>query len=425
MRCELRPFRLALRAPLVTGGVSVRFRAGFLVALSHGAHTGWGEASPLPGWSSTTVAQTSEALDRALGRLHAEGRPALGPVLDALSDAPHARAAVAGARADLLARESGRTLAACLLADPELGLPRSQPPAAAATSAAGAARAAPVADSAAAGAAAAGAAAPCAAAAGPVVADAAVAACAGPVAADAAVAGAVAVNALITAADPARVEQQALAAVRDGFGAVKLKVGAGSPAADVDRVRAARSGLGSEPELRLDANGAWDRATAVGVLARVEPCRIAFCEEPVPGLEAMAAVSRSTGVPAAADESMRSAADAEAALRLGIDTLVVKPQALGGPDTALAVASRAFDDGAAVVVTSFLDGAIGVAHALHAAAAVDALAASAVPGRGPQAHGLATSGLLAADTAAPPRVGAGLMHLPPPPGLGVAPATRA
>ena len=409
MRCELRPFRLALRAPLVTGGVSVRFRAGFLVALSHGAHTGWGEASPLPGWSSTTVAQTSEALDRALGRLHAEGRPAFGPVLDALSDAPHARAAVAGARADLLARESGRTLAACLLADPELGLPRSQPPAAAATSAAGAAPGAG----------------PVAACAGPVAADAAVAACAGPVAADAAVAGAVAVNALITAADPARVEQQALAAVRDGFGAVKLKVGAGSPAADVDRVRAARSGLGSGPELRLDANGAWDRAAAVGVLARVEPCRIAFCEEPVPGLEAMAAVSRSTGVPAAADESMRSAADAEAALRLGIGTLVVKPQALGGPDTALAVASRAFDDGAAVVVTSFLDGAIGVAHALHAAAAVDALAASAVPGRRPQAHGLATSGLLAADTAAPPRVGAGLMHLPPPPGLGVAPATRA
>ena len=48
---ELVRFRLALRAPLVTGRGAVTHRAGVLVKLSDGDRTGWGEASPLPGWS--------------------------------------------------------------------------------------------------------------------------------------------------------------------------------------------------------------------------------------------------------------------------------------------------------------------------------------------------------------------------------------
>jgi len=47
LRAELHPFRLALKAPLVTGGVSIRFRAGFLVALSADGGTGGGEASAM------------------------------------------------------------------------------------------------------------------------------------------------------------------------------------------------------------------------------------------------------------------------------------------------------------------------------------------------------------------------------------------
>ena len=117
----------------------------------------------------------------------------------------------------------------------------------------------------------------------------------------------------------------------------------------------------------------------------------------------------------AADESIRGEADARRALALGVGTLIVKPQALGGPDVALTIAARARDAGASAVVTSFLDSAVGITHALHVAAAVDAAAP-----RG-QAHGLATASLLAADVAEAPVVVAGAMAVPAAHGLGLAP----
>ena len=350
MQAELHPFRLALRAPLVTGGVSVRFRAGFLVSLGADGLVGWGEASPLPGWSRASLLDTEAALRRTLDGLKASGEAALDDLLDGLADAPHSRAGVAGAWADLQAQRAGRPLASDLSRDQARD-----------------------------------------------------------------VAAAVMVNALVATPEPSGVERDARDAAGDGFGAVKLKVGAAGAAVDVDRIRAARSGLGTAAELRLDANGAWDPATAIDVLDRVQDCDIAYCEEPVAGLEAIAAVGKRSPVPVAADESIRVEADALRALELGVSTLIVKPQALGGPDVALAVAARAREAGVSAVVTSFLDSAVGVAHALHVAAAVDA-AASRV-----RVHGLATSSFLADDVAQAPRVVAGAMAVPATAGLGLAP----
>ena len=348
---ELHPFRLALKAPLVTGGVSIRFRAGFLVALSADGVTGWGEASPLPGWSRTSLLDTETALRSVSDDLVRGGEAALDTLLAAMHDTPHARAGVAGAWADLQARRSEQPLAERLVAGSTCA-PASE----------------------------------------------------------------VAVNALITAPEPSEVEQAARDAVEAGFKAVKLKVGAVDPEIDAGRVRAARAGLGPAAELRLDANGAWDEHTALNVLGRVHDCGIAYCEEPVAGIDAIAAVGWHSPTPVAADESIRNESDAVRALDAGVGNLIVKPQALGGPDVALAIAARAHEAGARVTVTSFLDSAVGLAHALHVAAAVDTV----VPHR--RAHGLATGELLASDVADLPPVTAGVMSLPAGYGIGVAPA---
>ena len=369
LRAELHPFRLALRAPLVTGGVSIRSRAGFLVALSADGLTGWGEASPLPGWSRTTLLESEAALRSACddlarrGELSEVGEAVPDYLMAALQGTPHARAGIAGAWTDLQARRAGRSLAEHLVADAA----RSPVPS-------------------------------------------------------------VAVNALIAGSEPSEVEQAVRDAVRAGFNTVKLKVGAAAPDIDVERVQAARSALGADAELRLDANGAWDEGTALDVLGRVQHCGIAYCEEPVAGIDAIAAVGRRSPVPVAADESIRSEVDAVRALDLGIGTLVVKPQALGGLDVALSISAPAYEAGACVVVTSFLDSAVGVTHALHVAAAVDADALAAVdaasvdaPAPPRRAHGLATAGLLAADVAEAPPVVAGTMAVPAAAGLGLAP----
>lgn len=374
LRAELHPFRLALKVPLVTGGVSIRYRAGFLVALSAAGVTGWGEASPLPGWSRTSLLETEAALRSVTDGLDRGGEAALGNLLATMHDTPHARAGVAGAWADLRARRASLRLAEHLVADPALA-PDSEV-------AANARMAAPTARTTA--------------------------------------AGRVPVNALVAAPAPSEVERAAQDAVEAGFGTIKLKVGAAAPAVDVERVRAARAAMGTAAELRLDANGAWDPATALDVLSRVRDCDVAYCEEPVAGIDAIAAVGERGPIAVAVDESIRSEADAVEALDAGVSTLIVKPQALGGPDVALSIADRAHRAGASVTVTSFLDSAVGVAHALHVAAAVDATASQS--GR---AHGLATAGLLAVDVAEAPQVVEGSMALRAATGLGLAPQAEA
>jgi len=102
------------------------------------------------------------------------------------------------------------------------------------------------------------------------------------------------VNALVPAVGPDRASELAAEAAAAGIATVKVKVGGGDPAADVDRVAAVRAALGPSGRIRLDANGAWDVETAVAMSARpagsvgcrattscsgfasaVAPCRIA------------------------------------------------------------------------------------------------------------------------------------------------------
>ncbi len=222
----------------------------------------------------------------------------------------------------------------------------------------------------------------------------------------------VAVNAMISAASPGDVAEQASAAAADGYRTLKVKVGVAEPAVDVERLAAARGSAGSELELRIDANGAWDVETAVAVLDDLSEFDISFCEEPTKGLEAIAVVGARSAIPVAIDESARTVDDIAAALATGsIDVVIVKPQALGGPDLAIRAVRLAAEFGATAVVTSMIDGAIGVAHALHVAAASGL----------DRAHGLATSSLLKADVGPAPELDAGRMVVPGASGIGIDP----
>ena len=222
----------------------------------------------------------------------------------------------------------------------------------------------------------------------------------------------VGVHGLVAARDPDDAAAAAQRLVEDGFAALKLKVGEAPVDVDLARVAAVRAASGPDIELRLDANGGWDVDTAVDALAAMSAYDIAFCEEPVEGLDGLAAVGRSTGVPIAVDESARSLDDIAVALDTGeIDVVVVKPQAIGGPDIARRAVVLARERGATPVVTTMIDSAVGVAHAAHVAAAC-----------GPHGvHGLATAQLLADDVADPPRLVAGRLDLPAGPGLGLTP----
>ncbi len=222
------------------------------------------------------------------------------------------------------------------------------------------------------------------------------------------VAGSVELNALVGDVTGA------VAAVAEGYGTVKLKVGTADveeddvegddvEGNDVAAVLAVREAIGGAARLRLDANGAWTVNRAVAVLARLTACdiEIEYVEEPVVGLTALARVAERSPVPVAADDSLGSA---DARVPDSIPVVVVKPMALGGPRTAHTAARRWIEQGRKVVVTNYLDSAIGQ----HAALSV----AAALPGF-PQVHGAITPALFTHDTADPPTITNAHTPLPP------------
>jgi D-galactarolactone cycloisomerase len=66
-----------------------------------------------------------------------------------------------------------------------------------------------------------------------------------------------------------------------GYRAVKLKTGAGSVAAEAERVGAVRAALGDSPDLLLDMNAPYDLPDCIEFARRVEPHRIFWLEEPL------------------------------------------------------------------------------------------------------------------------------------------------
>jgi len=84
-----------------------------------------------------------------------------------------------------------------------------------------------------------------------------------------------------TSYTPARLAEQLDGWVRDGIAMVKMKVGR-DPAADVDRVRAAREAIAPSTALFVDANGAYSRKQSLAFAAAYADLGVTWFEEPVP-----------------------------------------------------------------------------------------------------------------------------------------------
>jgi L-alanine-DL-glutamate epimerase-like enolase superfamily enzyme len=215
------------------------------------------------------------------------------------------------------------------------------------------------------------------------------------------------VNATLSALDRAGAAQQAAAAVQAGFQCLKLKVGVGD---DAGRVAATRAAAGPRVALRLDANGAWSVSEAVAAIEALSPAGLELVEEPTHGLHAMREVREQVAVRVSIDET----AGEHGALTAGVaDAICLKISRCGGIAGLLAAATLVRATGAEVYLASTLDGPLGVAAAVHAAAALAS--------RGPVAHcGLATLELFE-DLENPLPARAGTIARPTAPGLGVEP----
>ncbi|HEV3093998.1 MAG TPA: enolase C-terminal domain-like protein [Solirubrobacteraceae bacterium] len=218
---------------------------------------------------------------------------------------------------------------------------------------------------------------------------------------------AVPVNATVSALDRAGAAETAAAAAAAGYACLKVKVGHGD---DAGRVAAVRAVLGPDTALRLDANGAWTVEQAVRNIEALAPAGLELVEEPVHGLAGVREVRERVATRVSIDET----AAEHGALTAGVaDAVCLKVSRCGGISGLLAAAALVRASGAEVYVASTLDGPLGVAAGVHAAAALAS--------RGPlPACGLATLSMFEGlDETLVPRHGE--IATPQTPGLGVQP----
>jgi o-succinylbenzoate synthase len=358
-KVELTPFRLVLREPLVTAAGCIEAREGVLVRLHGSADLeGFGEATPIAGFGMEGVRESWEVLSALAPQLVGEDVRELDALLDGI-EAAASRAPAARAALDAAIHDLAAQASGCSIA------------AWIASRGGWQAR------------------------------------------------GAVAVNALLSAREPGRLEAEAAQAAAAGFGTLKLKVAAGTLGEDIARLAAVRAAVGGLPRLRLDANGGWKEEEALTALERLACFGVELVEQPVDAndLLALARLRAVSPVRIAADESAAGVARAERVIALrAADAICLKLGATGGIRAALRLAERARSAGIEVFVTSGLDGAVARAAALQLAAAL--------PGPG-LACGLATGSLLRDDLATPFEPARGMLALPQGAGLGVVPDSAA
>jgi O-succinylbenzoate synthase len=201
------------------------------------------------------------------------------------------------------------------------------------------------------------------------------------------------VNVTVPACDPERAHRIVLASQGCRTAKVKVAERGQTVADDQARLEAVRDALGPDGLVRIDANGGWsvDQAVANILLLDRAADGLEYVEQPVAAVEDLAVVRRRVGVPIAADESIRQAADPYRVRELeAADIAVLKVQPLGGVRACLGIAE---DIGLPVVVSSAIETSVGIAAGIALAAALPEL---------PYACGLATVQLLLGDVVPDP-----------------------
>lgn len=198
-----------------------------------------------------------------------------------------------------------------------------------------------------------------------------------------------------------------------GFHCIKLKVGS-DPDQEVARIAVVRRAIGPAPHLRLDANEAWTFDLAVTILSLLAEYDLQYVEQPLPAddLEGMRRLRRAVPIPIAADESVFNLRSTRHVLaHAAADILILKPQLIGGLRAAQQVIREAAGHGVHCVITSVIEAGVGVAGAVHLAAAMPEVTLEC----GLTTLSLLEDDLLLTDLA----IQNGVLAVPTGPGLGV------
>ena len=306
---DLYRYELPLCEPLALKGTILRHREGLLLELTgEGGAVGWGEASPLPGFSSESLEEAARQLRGLASSMVGREIPDdwiipdgnFSRELDPMDLAPSVRFGFELALLALHAAARRKALAELVTTRPRATVP---------------------------------------------------------------------VNALIP--DPPNKALEEAGRVRSaGYEAVKLKLGGRAVEEDVELVRTLNEELGEAVALRLDANRAWSLEEAERFARGTAGLRFEYVEEPLADPARLPAFARTCGVPVALDESL-AGMEPEALEDHGYARAVVlKPTLLGGISRTLRFAGLAWRLGLEPVISSAYETGVGTAALVALAAGV-------------------------------------------------------
>lgn len=291
-------YDLPLEPPLQMGDFTLERRRGLLVRLeAETGAVGWGDAAPLPSFSSETLSDVvvharSEA-PQWVGTSLPGADDDFGQSLRALSSGtdgpPSLQFAMESAFVSLVAAMRGASLPAVL------GAPRST----------------------------------------------------------------VALNALITrpenegAAQAARYRTQ-------GYRAVKVKGGRASVREEAEWLRAIRQALGERMALRVDANRAWTLSEGIAFAEATRDLDISYVEEPLADRAYLGELTAKTDLSIALDETTREVGPSVLSDEFPVSAVVLKPTLLGGLQTTLQWYRAARDNNVTPVLSAAYESGVGL-----------------------------------------------------------------
>jgi len=167
--------------------------------------------------------------------------------------------------------------------------------------------------------------------------------------------------------DPEQSIKAAMAYLKQGFRAIKIKIGRGAEI-DALHVGAIRSAVGPAVGLYVDANCAYDVPSALAVAEALEPFDLGWLEEPIApeDVEGLAEIRRNTSIPTAVGENeftlpaYRRLLDAEA-----VDFLQPNITRAGGVSGMLAIGRMCAEAGVQLAPHG-VGGSAAIAASLHA-----------------------------------------------------------
>ena len=177
----------------------------------------------------------------------------------------------------------------------------------------------------------------------------------------------------ISVGETSQMVADSLAAVKEGYRILKIKVGK-EGMADLPRIAAIREAVGPEIRLRVDAHQGWNVPDSIRIISAMEDkgLDIDLVEQPVEAhdLAGMARITQAVYTPILADESVFSPLDALEIIRRGAAGLInIKLMKTGGIHQAIKICHIASLYGVECMMGCMLESKLAVSAAAHLAAA--------------------------------------------------------